>query len=79
VEIGCWASGGGWESQHPSGLPAACVCADNLSLPWPGYAFGAVDDEERAGAETAGVRGGNVEIVAALEDIWRFGFKVNEV
>jgi hypothetical protein len=50
-----------------------------LSLPWPGYAFGAVDDEERAGAETAGVRGGNVEIVAALEDIWRFGFKVNEV
>jgi hypothetical protein len=77
VETGCWGSGWGWEIQYSSALPAACVCADNLSFPWPGYAFGAVDDEG-AGAETPGVPGGNVEIVAALEDIWRFGFKVNE-
>lgn len=60
-------------------MSAAGVCADYLPFPWSGYAFRAVHEEEGAGAETASVRGGDIEVVAALEDVGRFGFKVDQV
>ena len=46
------------------------IGTDDLAGPGAGEGFAAVDDEEGAGAPTAGVGGGDVEVVPAFEDVW---------
>lgn len=60
-------------------MAAAGVAAKDLTGPGAGDGGAAVDEEEGSGAEFASVGGGDVEIWAAFEDVWAFGFEVDEI